>query len=80
MKSWLNRFLGKKTQHTFPVVWDTQLASIYARLEQACNQPQPLAWDNSVLENQPLGDSDEAFWAPGALEGPSAENILSALH
>lgn len=91
MNSWLNRFLGKKTQHTFPVVWDTQLPSIYARLEQACNQPQPLAWDNSVLENQPLGDSDEAFWAPGALEGtmiyhfgvgsegPDAEDVLSAL-
>ncbi|PLR32586.1 hypothetical protein CYR55_18575 [Chimaeribacter californicus] len=91
MKSWFNRLLGKSPQHTFPVVWDAQLPSIYARLEQTYDQPQPLAWDNSLLEAQPLGDLDEAFWAPGALEGtmiyhfgvgsdgPGAEEILSAL-
>lgn len=91
MKSWLNRLLGKKSQQTFPVVWDTQLPSIYARLEQTYDQPQPLAWDNNLLQCQPLGDSDEAFWSAGALEGtmvyhfgigsdgPGADEILAAL-
>lgn len=91
MKSWLNRILGKNTHQFFPAVWDTQQSSIYARLKQTYDQPQPLAWDNSLLENQPLSDSGEAFWAPGALEGtmvyhfgvgsegPDAQQILAAM-
>lgn len=91
MKSWLNRLVGKNPIQTFPVVWDAEFPSIYTRLEQTGDRPQPLPWDNSVLKNQPLGDSDQAFWAPGALEGTmiyhfgtgndgaGAEQILSAL-
>lgn len=91
MKNWLDRLLGRKTPHTFPAVWDKDLPSIYARLEQTYDQPQPLAWDNKIIACQPLGDSDEAFWAAGALEGtmiyhfgvgsdgPGAEEILLAL-
>ncbi|MDU1572744.1 MAG: hypothetical protein E6868_05775 [Pantoea sp.] len=69
MKSWLNRLLNNKSKETFPIVWDAQLPPLYTRLEQTYEQAQPLPWDNNVLPCQPLGDSDEAFWAPGALEG-----------
>ncbi|MBP2199915.1 hypothetical protein [Pantoea cypripedii] len=91
MKNWLNRLLGKQPQQTISVVWDAELPSIYARLEQTYAQPHPLVEDNHVLENQPLGDSDETFWAPGALEGtmiyhfgvgsddPGTDEILLAL-
>lgn len=91
MKSWLVRLLNIKTKETFPVVWDAQRPSLYARLEQTYEQAHPLPWDNNVLPCQPLEGSDEVFWAPGALEGTmiyhfgsgggdtGAEEILSRL-
>ncbi len=69
MKSWFNKLLGIKPQQAFPIVWDTQLPSIYTRLEPTYAQPHPLAWDNNLVACEPLGDSNEAFWAAGALDG-----------
>lgn len=69
MKGWFNKLLGIKPQQAFPIVWETQSPSIYTRLEPTYAQPQPLAWDNNLIACEPLGDSNEAFWAAGALEG-----------
>ncbi|MDO6406525.1 hypothetical protein [Pantoea phytobeneficialis] len=92
MKSWFDRLLGKNTEMTFPVVWDAQQPSIYACLAESYAQAEPLPADARVLANQPMSDSDEICWAPGALEGtmiyhfgvgndgPDATEILSALH